>query len=53
VISGGGGAVLAPYLAPLLEGEVIPVPPEQDARLNNVQGYQKYGLHLWSGGANP
>jgi plasmid segregation protein ParM len=50
VISGGGGAVLAPYLAPLLEGEVIPVPPEQDARLNNVQGYQKYGLHLWSGG---
>jgi len=51
VISGGGGAVLAPYLAPLLEGEVIPVPPEQDARLNNVQGYQKYGLHLWSGGS--
>ena len=50
VISGGGGAVLAPYLAPLLEGEVIPLPPEQDARLNNVQGYQKYGLHLWSGG---
>lgn len=50
VISGGGGAVLAPYLAPLLEGEVIPVPPEQDARLNNVQGYQKYGLHLWAGG---
>ena len=50
VISGGGGAVLAPYLAPLLEGEVIPVPPEQDARLNNVQGYQKYGQHLWAGG---
>jgi plasmid segregation protein ParM len=51
VISGGGGAVIAPYLAPLLEGEVIPVPPEQDARLNNVQGYQKYGLHLWAGGS--
>ncbi|MGQ0585893.1 MAG: hypothetical protein ACT4PK_01650 [Gammaproteobacteria bacterium] len=50
VISGGGGAVLAPYLAPLLEGEVIPVPPDQDARLNNVQGYQKYGQHLWAGG---
>jgi len=50
VISGGGGAVLAPYLAPLLEGEVIPVPPEQDARLNNVQGYQKYGQHLWTAG---
>jgi plasmid segregation protein ParM len=50
VITGGGGAVLAPYLTPLLEGEVIPVPPEQDARLNNVQGYQKYGQHLWAGG---
>jgi plasmid segregation protein ParM len=47
VVSGGGGAVLAPYLQPLLEGEVIPVPPDQDARLNNVQGYLKYGLHLW------
>jgi len=53
VISGGGGAVLAPYLAPLLEGEVIPVPADQDARLNNVQGYQKYGLHLWAGGNSP
>jgi plasmid segregation protein ParM len=50
VISGGGGSVLAPYLTPLLEGEVIPVPPEQDARLNNVQGYQKYGQHLWTAG---
>ena len=50
VITGGGGAVLAPYLAPLLEGEVIPVPADVDARLNNVQGYWKYGLHLWAGG---
>ena len=53
VVSGGGGAVLAPYLQPLLEGEVIPVPAEQDARLNNVQGYWKYGLHLWGAGAKP
>jgi plasmid segregation protein ParM len=50
VISGGGGTVLAPYLAPLLEGEVIPMPPEQDARLNNVLGYYKYGQHLWASG---
>lgn len=49
VVSGGGGAVLAPYLQPLLEGELIPVPADQDARLNNVIGYWKYGLHLWSG----
>lgn len=53
VVTGGGGAVLAPYLQPLLEGEVIPVPPDQDARLNNVQGYWKYGLHLWGAGAKP
>ncbi len=47
VISGGGGATLAPYLAPLLEGEVLPLPQDQDARLNNVMGYWKYGMHLW------
>lgn len=47
VISGGGGAALAQYLQPLLEGEVLPMPADQDARLNNVQGYWKYGTHLW------
>jgi plasmid segregation protein ParM len=50
VITGGGGGVLAPYLQPLIEGEVIPMPTDQDARLNNVQGYYKYGQHLWAGG---
>ena len=53
IITGGGGTVLAPYLAPLLEGEVIPVPLEQDARMNNVTGYWKYGLHLWSTNGAP
>ncbi len=47
VITGGGGSVLAPHLQPLLEGEVIPVPVDQDARLNNVTGYWKYGQHIW------
>ncbi|SFF51183.1 plasmid segregation protein ParM [Fontimonas thermophila] len=47
VITGGGGAALSAYLAPLLEGEVLPMPADQDARLNNVHGYWKYGLHLW------
>jgi plasmid segregation protein ParM len=47
VVTGGGGSVLAPHLIPLLEGEVIPVPPDQDARLNNVMGYWKYGTHIW------
>ena len=48
VLTGGGGAVLAPYVQPLLEGEVIPIPADQDARLNNVAGYWKYGVHIWS-----
>ncbi|MGH8460859.1 MAG: hypothetical protein ACRESS_04580 [Stenotrophobium sp.] len=47
VITGGGGAALAPFLQPLIEGELLPMPPEQDARLNNVTGYWKYGTHLW------
>lgn len=47
VITGGGGAVLAPILAPMLEGEVLPMPADADARLNNVAGYWKYGQHLW------
>lgn len=51
VLTGGGSAVLAPYVTPLLEGEVIPMPTDQDARLNNVLGYWKYGMHLWSPGA--
>lgn len=48
VVSGGGGALLAPYLQNQIEGEVLPVPADQDARLNNVAGYYKYGLHLWA-----
>ncbi|MEQ1438829.1 ParM/StbA family protein [Fontimonas sp. SYSU GA230001] len=47
VITGGGGASLAPYLASLLEGDVLPMPADQDARLNNVYGYWKYGQNLW------
>jgi len=47
VITGGGGAALAPFLTPLLEGEVLPIPGDQDARLNNVMGYWKYGMHIW------
>jgi plasmid segregation protein ParM len=51
VLTGGGGAALAPYLTPLIEGEVLPMPADQDARLNNVQGYLKYGMHLWPANA--
>ncbi len=47
VITGGGGAVLAPYLMPLLSGEVLALDPTADARMNNVRGYWKYGMNLW------
>jgi plasmid segregation protein ParM len=47
VLTGGGGLTLAPYLAPLIQGEVLPVPADQDARLSNVMGYWKYGMHIW------
>ena len=47
VISGGGGALLAPYLEPLLSGEVLPRPSEGDPRMQNVRGYWKYGNKLW------
>lgn len=47
IITGGGGAVLAPYLQPLLQGEVLTLDPSADARLNNVRGYWKYGTNVW------
>jgi plasmid segregation protein ParM len=47
VITGGGGAVLAPYLMPLLSGEVLALDPTADARMNNVRGYWKYGRNVW------
>ena len=53
VISGGGGAVLAPFLQPQLKGEVLALEPGKDARLNNVRGYVKYARRLWTRGVNP
>ena len=46
-LSGGGSRELAGYLTPLITGNVIPVEPGQDSRLNNVKGYLKYGRHIW------
>ncbi len=43
----GGSAMLALYLQNLLEGEILPLPVDEDARLNNVFGYWKYGQHIW------
>jgi len=48
MITGGGGAVLAPYLQPLLEGLIIPIEQDLDYRLHNVRGYLKYGRNTWA-----
>ena len=34
-------------LQPLIPGIVIPSENNADARLNNVQGYLKYGKYKW------
>lgn len=47
IVTGGGGAVLGKYLQPLLQGEVLPLDPSTDARLNNVRGYWKFGTNVW------
>ena len=47
IITGGGGAALAPYLRPLLSGDVLALDTGTDARLNNVRGYWKYGMNVW------
>ena len=48
VVSGGGGAVLSPYLTPLVQGRVVAVQDGKDHRLNNVDGFLKFGHHVWS-----
>jgi plasmid segregation protein ParM len=53
VITGGGGAVLAKYLQPLLNGEVMVLDPGVDMRMFNVKGYRKFGQHLWARGSAP
>ncbi len=47
VLTGGGSMELAKYLQPLIPGNVIPVKNSIDTRLNNVQGYVKYGKYKW------
>ncbi len=50
IVSGGGGAVLAPYLESLVRGKLRAVEPGKDARLNNAKGYFKYAKYLWDRG---
>jgi len=53
MVTGGGGAVLAPYLQPLLEGVIIPLEQDLDYRLHNVRGYNKYGRNIWAERKSP
>lgn len=53
IITGGGGAVLGRYLKPLLNGEVMELDPAIDMRMYNVDGYRKFGRHLWAKGEAP
>ena len=48
IITGGGAMELTKYLQPLITGNVIPIEPKADLRLNNVEGYFKYGQFLWA-----
>lgn len=47
ILTGGGCRELAPYLQPLITGNVRPVDLNRDPRLNNVLGYIKYGHYVW------
>jgi plasmid segregation protein ParM len=47
ILTGGGSVELAEYLADSIEGNLIPIPKNLDARFNNVQGYYKFGQHKW------
>ena len=47
IVSGGGSVPLAEFLIPSVEGNVIPIPKNIDARFNNVQGYYKFGHYKW------
>jgi plasmid segregation protein ParM len=48
VLTGGGSRELARHLKPLIDGNVVPLEPHLDSRLNNVFGYLKYGNFAWS-----
>ena len=53
IISGGGATVLAKFLQPLIDGNVMPVETKTDPRFNNVQGYLKYARYLWGNLESP
>jgi plasmid segregation protein ParM len=47
ILTGGGSVELSKHLQPMIAGNVMPVENNIDTRLNNVQGYMKFGKHIW------
>ena len=47
ILSGGGSVELSEYLSPNIDGNVIPIGKNIDARFNNVHGYCKFGRYKW------
>jgi plasmid segregation protein ParM len=47
ILTGGGCRELGKYLQPLITGNIKPIDLYSDPRLNNVQGYAKYGKYIW------
>lgn len=47
LLTGGGAKEIGPHIQALLPGNVRVAANRGDARLANVQGYLKYGRHLW------
>jgi plasmid segregation protein ParM len=47
ILTGGGCRELGKYLQPLIAGNIKPIDSYNDPRLNNVQGYAKYGKYIW------
>jgi len=47
ILTGGGCKDLAKHLQPQITGNILPLDPDLDPRLNNVTGYLKYGQSVW------
>lgn len=53
VLTGGGAMAMSKHIRPLIDGNVVPLPHETDARFNNVHGYLKFAKSLWGNSVSP
>lgn len=47
LVTGGGGKELFPFLKDMIKNDVALVCDDDDLRLTNVMGYQRYGEFIW------